>query len=135
MNEIITFFTDTATLAIFDSKILRDRVGDGGDWWCLDFTSIEEVTDGRISLLSLGGDGTFSVRVTDGDLSPVEKDYAKMALSPLGFEVVSSNVFVGKGECLPGEGFETSPENLAKYEGKFLSVKPGKYNIDAFLID
>lgn len=134
MDETIKFFTDTATLAIFDNEMLKARIKDNCDWWCGDFSSLEEVIEGKVSLVALGGDGVFSVRATDGDLNSIEKDYAKMVVS-LGFEVSSSNVFIGKGECLPGEDFETSPENLEEGEGGFISIEPGKYNIAVYLID
>lgn len=135
MDERIQFFTDTATLAIFDNEMLASRLSDDGDWWCFDFASIDEVKEGKISLISLGGDGTFVVRITDGELLPVEQDYAIMRFQDLGVEIVSGSMFVGNGECIPGEDFSTSPENIENGEGRFISLSPGKYSLEVYLID
>lgn len=80
MDEVINFFTDTATLAIFDCSLLSHRLNDDCDWWCGSFEDIEEVKKGDVSLISLGADGVYKVRVTDGELSDEERDYAKINL-------------------------------------------------------
>jgi hypothetical protein len=131
MNSLLNFFTDTATLAVFDPARLKHRVDDACDWWTDNFLQLEELTAGAIALISLGGDGVYQTRITDGDLTPDERDYAAEVVRGLGFEVVSNAFYVGPGECIPGGGFG-SPDIE---RGVILAMKNGVYNVDAYLIN
>jgi hypothetical protein len=131
MNSLVEFFTDTATLAIFDPIRLKHRVTGASDWWCENFLELEEVRSGAIALLSLGGDGVFRARITDGHLTPDERDYAAEVVRGLGLEVTSNAVYVGPGECLPGGGFALP--DLKR--GIMLEMKNGAYNVDAYAIE
>ena len=51
MEQTFKFFTDTATLAAFDPQVLEHRVDDQVDWWCLDFSELDEVQTGTIALV------------------------------------------------------------------------------------
>ena len=130
MNSLVTFFTDTATLAVFDQVRLAHRVADVCDWWTDSFLELDEVRCGAIALVSLGGDGVYRVRITDGELTTNEHDYAAEVIRSLGFEVVSNAVYIGPGECLPGGGFDAPDID----RGIMLEMKNGVYNVDAYSI-
>src|SRR5262245_24423499 len=130
MNAIINFFTDTATLAGFDPMGLTHRVADTSDWWTDNFLELEEVRLGAMALIDLGSDGVFRARITDGDLTPDEHDYAAEVIRDLGLEVTSNAVYVGPGECLPGGGFDAP--DLAR--GIMLPLTNGAYKLDAYAI-
>ena len=60
-DDEMEFFTDAATLAMFDPAILSERVNDEIDWWCDEFSDIAEVKSGEIALLSLSDDGHYKI--------------------------------------------------------------------------
>jgi hypothetical protein len=130
MNALINFFTDAATLAVFDPLRLNHRLDDASDWWCGHFLELDEVKSGAIALIDLGGDGVFRARITDGDLTSDERDYAAEVVRSLGLEVTSNAVNVGPGECLPGGG-SGSPDVK---RGNMLPMKKGVYDVDAYAI-
>lgn len=130
MNTVVRFFTDTATLAVFDPMRLIHRVADASDWWCDNFLELEEIKSGAIALIELGSDGAFRVRITDGGLTPDERDYAAEVVQGLGLEITSNSVYLGPGECLPGGGFG-SPDLK---RGNMLTMKKGVYNVEAYSI-
>ena len=131
MDSLVKFFTDTATLAVFDPIRLKHRVTAASDWWCDTFLELAEIRSGVIALVSLGGDGMFRARITDGDLTLDERDYAAEVVQGLGLEVISNSVYVGPGECLPGEGFGSC--DLKR--GIMLEIKNGPYDVDAYAIE
>jgi hypothetical protein len=132
MEHLILLSTDTATLAVFDPAVLAFRVSDRCDWWTDDLHLLPEVASGEVSLLSLSGDGFYKIRVTDGALTEAEAAYAS-ELVILGLTVVSTEVFVGPGECLPGDG--TSPVSTDPDEGRFfIPVATGRYLVHAHAI-
>jgi hypothetical protein len=128
----VEFATDTATLALFDPAVLSARLNDVCDWWSDDFSSLPEVSAGKITLVSLSADGVYKVRVTDEELAPAERAYASGVVQ-LGLEVVSGHVFVGPGEQLPAEGVQPSPTSQAAARF-FLEVAPGSYEIHAYSV-
>jgi hypothetical protein len=130
MEHVVLFGTDTATLAAFDPALLAHRLGDDCDWWCENFTALEEFQRGEIALVGLGGDGVFKVRLTDGDLTPDERSYATESLH-VGVVVTSGHLFVGAGEELPGEHLSPSPEDPreAKF---FMRLAPGAYSVEVY---
>ena len=130
MEHVITFGTDTATLAAFDPARLAHRLGDNADWWCVDFSSIAEVRRGEIALVGLGGDGAFKVRVTDGELTSDERSYATDWIR-LGIVVASGLLFVGAGEKLPGEQQSPRPEHPGEAEF-FTRLHPGEYAAEVY---
>ena len=129
LNEIIQFFTDTATLVVYDPLSIQERIHDSIDWWCGDFQELEEVKKGLISLVSLSSDGSYKVRVTTESLTQNEKDFARSVIGPLGVTSKSGKVFIGKGERLPGEGDSLTQENLLSRQGKFIDLPVGNYNL------
>lgn len=132
MDRTFKFLTDTATLAVFDPQQLEHRVNDDVDWWCLDFDRLEEIQAGKIALVSLGGDGGYQVRVTDGELNRDERDYAAELVANLGINVTSGNVFIGPGECLPGG--ESRFEDYHAQRGTLFEIDNGAYRVDIYAI-
>ncbi|MEM0968042.1 MAG: DUF6386 family protein [Verrucomicrobiota bacterium] len=130
LDQTVPFATDTATLAIFDPEVLRHRLGESPDWWCEDnLSEVPEVRDGRISLLNLRHDSSYEVRVTDGELTCDERDYAAHNVRDLGLEVTSGSVFVGPGECIPSA---TPLEEADVRRGALIQVPHGQYSVDAY---
>ncbi|QDV54019.1 DUF6386 family protein [Gimesia fumaroli] len=133
MDQTFQFFTDTATLAIFDPQCLQHRAADIVDWWCDDVGQLEEVKTGVIALVSLGGDGVYQARITDDELTSDERDYAAELVENLGVDVVSGALFIGPGECLPGGDAQFSSVNEER--GILLKIPNGKYCIEVYSID
>lgn len=133
LDATVRFQTDAATLAIFDPECLRTHVGDECDWWCGPLGELPEVQQGVAAFISTAGDGVFQVRITDGDLTPDERDYALQKVT-LGLEVKSGTVFVGAGECISGGGTSPTVSDLSGL-GQLVGLAPGAYNLDVFLID
>jgi Family of unknown function (DUF6386) len=132
MNSQFRFFTDTATLAVFDPERLKHRAGAESDWWCLDFLQLEEFRSGTFAVIALGGDGVYRMRITTGDLTLDERDYAVGAVRGLGVEVVSGKVFVGAAECMPGGGIAFTSADVDR--GLLLDTENGRYEVDLFAI-
>lgn len=134
IDKTVDFFTDIATLALFDPQVLEHRVNESAYWWNSNFSLLDEVDKGKLTLLHLGSDGDWSARITDGELSKDEHLHLSKQTGPVGLEVVSGSVFLGKGEYLPSKEVSLSQENLEADSGSFVRVKPGKYDIHAHLL-
>jgi hypothetical protein len=132
MDQTFRFFTDAATLAIFDPGALELRVEREGDWWCTDFSQLHEVRTGAIALVSLGGDGVYQGRITDRGLTADERDYAAERVTGLGVEVVSGSLFVGPGESLPDGGPRFTQDDLER--GTLCEISNGAYGVDVYAI-
>jgi hypothetical protein len=132
MDRTFRFFTDTATLAIFDPRRLERRIHDEADWWCLDFSQLDEIQSGAIALVSLGADGAYQARVTDTDLNTDERDYAAECVAGLGVEVVSGKLFMGPGECLPGGASRFDASDADR--GILCEISDGAFSVDVYAI-
>lgn len=132
MDRTFKFFTDTATLAVFDPQQLEHRVDDNVDWWCLDFAQLAEIQSGKIALVSLGGDGVYQTRITDDELNPDERDYAAELVANLGINVTSGKLFIGPGECLPGG--ESRFDDSDTQRGALCEINNGMYRVDVYAI-
>lgn len=135
INETIQFFTDSATLAIYDPQMIKHRILDSIDWWSVGFNELEEVKSGLISLISLSNDGSYKVRITSDSLTQDEQDFSRSVIGPLGVTTTSGKVFIGKGECLPGEGQMVSSKDISIKSGKMLELPPGHYDLLFYHID
>jgi hypothetical protein len=133
LNSQCRFFTDTGTLAIFDPARLDDRVSANSDWWCSDLLELEEIQTGSVALVSLSGDGVYRLRITNGDLTVDERDYATCLVSGLGVEVSSGELFVGPAECVPSGGSGFTATEVSR--GLLLKTENGQYDIKMFAID
>ena len=130
MDQTFKFFTDTASITAFDPQRIENRVDDEADWWCGDLLELDEIQTGAATIVLLGGDGYFQARVTDGDLTDVDRDYAADVVKDLGVEVVSGKLIIGPGECLPGEGCRANDER-----GMTIQLENGQYSVDVYFIN
>lgn len=94
IDASITYSTDCATLILYDVEIARAAGLTDPDIWMVDFAQLEAVRDGRVAIAALGGDGVYKVRITDGNLTQDERDYAVRCLKPLGLKVESGRIDV-----------------------------------------
>lgn len=132
-SQLIEFGTDTATLAIFDPSVLSKRQHDEVDWWSSNFSELPEVRDGMITLVGLGSDGFFKVRLTDDALTNLEKSYAREVVHT-GVRVENNRIFVGQGEALPGGGFMTTQAEGSQ-NGLFIGIENDDYDLAIYSID
>lgn len=65
MSKEFSFFTDTATMAIFDLAAIKHRISDTSDWWSIEEDEIDEVNKGNIAFLDLGSDGSYVVKIQE----------------------------------------------------------------------
>jgi len=136
LNETIKFFTDTATLAVFDPATMQERIHSEADWWCNgDLKNLEEVRNGLISIVSVSNDGYYKVRVTTESLTQDEKDFSRCVIGPLGVASKSEKVFIGKGECLPGGDYLISPKDISSGDGKFIELPAGNYDLYFYFVN
>ncbi len=85
LNDTFKFFTDAATLAVYDPETIHERINSEVDWWCDgNFKDLAEVKNGLISLVSLGNDGIYKMRVTTESLTQAER-FLRSPTIPLGF--------------------------------------------------
>ena len=132
MDQIFRVMTDTATIAIFDEGLRRDPLASGLDWWALPLNEVPEVARREAALVSLGADGVYVVRMTDGELTDVERAYAGEVVRGLGFIATSGRVAVGPGEALPEPG---SASTFPDESCAVLEIDPGAYQVDAYSIN
>lgn len=137
LNMQFEFFTDTATLAVFDPHVVKQHANDE-DWW-IDFDdkaekSLPEITTGLMSLIALGEDGKYSLHVTNETLSKDEKDFSVDVIGPLAIKSHSGQVFFGQAECLPGYG-EFNIDLINDNQGKLIALAPGEYTLQIYAIN
>ncbi len=132
LDERIVFPTDTASLALFDPAVLQHRIGsESDDVWLAesDFHEMPEVASGDISLVALGADGFYELRLTRGDLTSDEKRVAKRMDQQLGCRVASGKLCIGGGETLPALGNDTE---MREGEGEVLALPNGQYVLTVY---
>lgn len=120
MNQTIQFSTDCASLFLFDREVALAEGLFGSDVWIEDFMNLPAVKKGELVLLGLGGDGTYCLRITDGELTADERDYATVKLENLGLRVTSGSL------SITGDGFSESDLKI--------EVQPGEYDLSLYLI-
>lgn len=135
LDQLLDYQTGTSSLAVFDYEALRDRFNDELAWYLYPPFPPQEVASGQMLLSSLEGDGTYRVRVTDGELTQDERDYACATDASQGLSVVSGRVFVGGAEELPSEELEPDELITAEYkQGAFVEVKPDEYSATLYKV-
>lgn len=105
--DAFTFFTDTATLCVFDPAGLRHKLDDDCDWWSIPCAELAAVNAGQAAFFNLGGDGAYALEV----LATVADPQASVHIA-----VVSGRVFIGAGEDVTGGG-------------RFMDLPPGGYRV------
>lgn len=114
--DAFTFFTDTATLCVFDPAGLRHKLDDDCDWWSIPCAELAAVNAGQAAFFNLGGDGAHALAV----LATVADPQASVHIA-----VVSGRVFIGAGEDVTGGGLEPD----AACSGRFMDLPPGGYRV------
>ena len=128
MNHEITISTDVATIAFFDPIILDSHRNDAADWWACSFEEISEINDGLVTFVSTGSDGVFSIKITTGELTELEKIHAVDVIDNLGVKVSSEKLYIGDGINIPGGGYNSSTE-------KSISFPNGNYKLTIYAIN
>lgn len=116
MNTSFSFFTDTATLAIFDLSAIKHRISDTPDWWSIPEDEVFEMNQGNIIFLNLGGDGEYHIDIID-EVSDCD--------GSLYIKAPSGRVFLGAGEDTTGGDLE--PDDSECTAGVFLDLEIGNY--------
>jgi hypothetical protein len=124
VEAVVDTFTDGAMLAAFDLVLCkgeRNRTEAGRRALLL---------SGRAALISIRRDCSYRVRVTEGELTPLEREHLAPGPIEVGLEVTSGRLYVG-GDSPPGY-----PEDFYDGEGgRILSVPKGTYRVTAHSID
>lgn len=121
MDLTLTVQTDCASFAVFDPVVAASCDSDDIDQF--EFEAIKAVAEGLLFAWKIGGDGVYRVRVTDGDLTAEERDYASARLPGLGLKVESGTV------CISGYGFQGSDVGLSSFR-----LGEGCYSIEVYEI-
>ena len=94
----VSFFTDTASLAIFDPAALKHRMIDSADWWSDPYEEIKEINHGNVLFVGLGSDGQYKCNVHVG-----EESCSSYIIHSL-IRCISGQLFIGAGEEVCGGG-------------------------------
>lgn len=132
----IELVTDTATMTLFDPSAVPFETKGSLEWWIMDSHKLDEVSRGKMAIISLSNDGVYRARVTNQDLTPEEKDYAKFVTPDLGLEIVSGKVFIGTGEEIPGgESFDLPLNKLTRHGHGYIILPNGHFTLRIFGIN
>ena len=124
--------TDLNSLTIFDPVILAGHV-DEREWWIMPpESSLPEVSAGVMLLLSI--DLYANVRITTGQLTQDEKDFANDVIGPFGVEATSGQIYIGGAEYIPSDG-NAFPESPSDEFGKLIEIEPGKYDLTLYSVN
>lgn len=104
IDASITYPTDCALLILYDAEVARAAGLDDPDSCSFEFAKLDAVRDGSVAIAALGGDGVYKARITDGDLTRDERDYAAHCLKPLGLKVTSGCI------CVSGYYFDVESD-------------------------
>jgi hypothetical protein len=134
-DEVYSFATDTATLAIFDPEVISHRLNAEIDWLAeASYHEMPEVHAGDIGLMGLGADGGYDIKPFLNQL-PADLQSADHKKVTLGVKIVSGHCFIGNGESLSADGNGTTPESIREHDGGFLTLDNGLYDVDIYMID
>jgi hypothetical protein len=132
INKKMRISTPGYGISIFDLETLQPRIHQSMDWW--DGTFPEEVKSGLITLFE-ASQPYFKLRISSGDLTSQEKDFAVSVSEPMGFSCVSGNVFMGASIWLPSDDSVPSLKKTPKDEGIFFKLPIGDYDVLVYQIN
>jgi hypothetical protein len=123
IDATIDTFSDGASILVFDP-----RVCGRGSPSLTRFRRLAKA--GKAAWFGLGGDMAYRVRVTDGELTALERKHSKRPTVELGLEVASGRVYVSGNDLpgLPAEGYENGA-------GGFVAVPKGRYRVIAHVVE
>lgn len=110
LNEVRIVGTDSASWFLFHPADLAHRDKDPINWWAYDFAIRREFIAGTLVGVTTGGDGGFSVRLTDQGLTEREKKYAVKSQS-FRLRVRHGRLLIDGGYVLPSEYGESAAED------------------------
>ena len=119
IDERLDLWTDVAALTVFDPETFAG--GSHAPTWPPE--NDEAVRKGLYVYVSLQGDCTFTVRLTDVGLTDTEAAVVNETLGPLGLTVRSGRVYIS-GMDYPGD-----PIDAHDGAGHFVSVEVGEYDV------
>jgi len=115
---------------LFHPDDLAHRADDPLDWWSHDFAIAREFSAGRLIAVGTGSDGGYTVRFTDGGLSPREETYALDA-RVFRLRVRHGRLYVDGGDGLPYEGRLDNPED---YPDRWITIADGTYQVTVHVL-
>ncbi|MGH9972204.1 MAG: LON peptidase substrate-binding domain-containing protein [Pyrinomonadaceae bacterium] len=110
LNEVRIVQTDSASWFLFHPADLARRDKDPINWWAYDFAVRREFAAGTLVGVTTGGDGGFSVRLTDQGLTQRENKYAVKSQS-FRLRVRHGRLLIDGGYVLPSEYGESAAED------------------------
>ncbi len=122
--------TDVAAWFLFHPDDLAHRADDPLDWWAHDFAVAREFVAGTLVAVGTGSDGGYTVRFTDGGLSPREETYA-LAARVFRLRVRYGRLYFDGGDGLPYEGRLDNPED---YPDCWVAVANGVYQVTVHVL-
>ncbi len=122
--------TDVAAWFLFHPDDLAHRADDPLDWWAHDFAVAREFLAGTLVAVETGADGGYTVRLTDGGLSPREETYA-LAARVFRLRVRHGRLYVDGGDGLPYEGRLDNPED---YPDRWITLADGAYQVTVHVL-
>jgi|GEM_PF-3868070 len=139
------------SIALFDPEVVAHHTNDEDtEWWNNGYHKLDEVQQGKISLIETQDTEFFELRITSGDLTDKEKENIyKGSNHPIcantGFEVISNQLFIGCVSKLPHPECRdildlslptnTNQAHLQCEDGRLISLANGAYNVTAYAID
>jgi hypothetical protein len=124
IDTVVETFSDGASILVFDPLVCAAR-------GARSLARLRRLAkEGKAAWFSLGGDRAYRVRVTDGDLTALERTHSTRPSVELGLEVTSGQVYVS-GNDLPGLP-------AGEYEngaGGFVMVPKGRYRVIAHAVE
>jgi len=120
MNGTLHIPTDAASVWVFDPTVVESYAE--GDLQQFELSRIVGVKAGLFFAFSVGSDGIYRVRITDGPLTREEQDYAVAKLS---LQAKCSSGAL----CIGGYGFQANAAS-----GQTISLPTGSYQFDVYEI-
>jgi hypothetical protein len=124
LNEIRIVGTDSASWFLFHPDDLAHRIRDPINWYSYDFAVRREFAAGTLVAVTTGGDGGFSVRLTDQELTQREKKYAVKSQS-FRLRLRHGRLLIDGGDVLPSEYGNSVAEDSANW----INVPDGDYRV------
>src|SRR5262249_35844560 len=116
IDATVETFSDGASILVFDPRVCAGRGGPS-------LARLRLLTKaGKAAWFGLGGDMAYRVRVTDGDLTALERAHSRRPSVELGLEVASGRLYVS-GNDLPG----LSADSYENGAGDFVAAPKGRY--------
>ena len=124
LNEIRIVGTDSASWFLFYPDDLKHRDQDPINWWSYDFAIKSEFTAGTMIGVTTGGDGSFSVRLTDEGLTEREKKHTVKSQT-FRLKVRHNRLLIDGGYVLPSE----EGEEISKDSADWINIPNGDYRV------